>query len=261
MNGHKTVVLTHSCGRFAGLSELLTANGFEVLQQPLIRTEPLRSAVAGRAVEQLAGCRWLLFGSPAAVTGWLALSGLAGWSGLQSGPLLGAVGAATAAALRRAGLNVQLVAQQETAEGLADAFLADPACGGPVGLPRGDRSLDTLADRLTAAGISTRQAVVYRTIDLQLPPGLVADVVLLASPSAVANLPAELATASRLVAVGPVTAASIRQRGLACTSAERPAAAELLRAIQEASSVQPARARRETHVTPPVATPVSRSHA
>jgi uroporphyrinogen-III synthase len=165
------------------------------------------------------------------------------------------VGAATAAALRQAGLKVQLVAQQETAGGLADAFLKDPAGRGPVGLPRGDRSLDTLPDRLAAAGISTRSAVVYRTIDLQLPPGLTADIVLLASPSAVANLPAELAASSRLVAVGPVTAASIRQRGLNCTTATRPAAGELLRAVQQACAMP------ETSAVPPAASRLRGSHA
>jgi uroporphyrinogen-III synthase len=97
-----------------------------------------------------------------------------------------------------------------------------------------------LADRLTAAGISSRRAVVYRTVDLQPPPGLAADVVLLASPSAVANLPPELAASALLVAAGPVTAASIRRRGLTCTCAARPAAPEVFDAIRAACALPPA---------------------
>lgn len=218
------VALTCSKGRLRGLAEGLSAQGFHVVDHPLIRTEPLEGPELRWAARQLARCPWLLFSSVAAVEAWQRLD--AGFS-----PRVGAVGRATAAALRCAGAPVQLVGKPQSAQGLAERFLASPQAAAPVGLPRGDRALPTLEALLETSGFETRPLTVYRTVICDAE-GLAADVIVLASPSAAEALPAALARRARLVALGPSTARALVELGFACVQAARPDAEAVLEAIQ-----------------------------
>ncbi|WP_223299744.1 uroporphyrinogen-III synthase [Meiothermus taiwanensis] len=188
------IALTQSEGRLEGLQERLEAMGLEVLRLPLVRTQTLPADLT-----PLADCRWWLFTSVSAVRAVLELGG-----GLQ-GRALGAVGRATQQALEEAGGRVDLVAPEETAESLAEAFLAQRPFGF-VGLPQGNRARPVLAQRLREAGYVVRSVVVYQTQPVPWPPELpVPELVLLSSPSAVEALPEAVGRQAHLLALGPTT--------------------------------------------------------
>ncbi|HEX7021386.1 MAG TPA: uroporphyrinogen-III synthase, partial [Trueperaceae bacterium] len=167
----------------------------------------------------------LLFPSPAAVAAWAAL-GLR-WDGAH----IGAVGTKTATALAEQGAVVTLVGEPQTAAGLAAAFVRHPAAAGPVGLPRGDRALPDLPDELRHAGYEVRPAVVYSSRTLPWQGGDV-EAVVLASPSAVAALPATIGKRAKLVALGPTTARAVTEAGWSCIRARTPEAPAVVAAIE-----------------------------
>lgn len=219
------VALTQSPGRLDGLQELLEERGFEVLSQPLVKIETRGDSRTRSAVANLMALPWLLITSRSTVEALLALGGFEG------DPLIGAVGPATASALEEAGATVTLVANPHNARGLAHAFLAHPQARGPVGLPRGNRALDVLEQELGEAGFATRPLVVYDTVLCEWQGGEV-DALVLASPSAVEALPAEVAGRARLVTLGQTTSAAARSRGWQCDEAEAPTPQATLAALE-----------------------------
>ena len=149
------VALTQSEGRLAGLAEALTERGHEAIRQPLIRTEPILNEVVRGRAEELLGCSWLLFTSPNAAEAWHAL----GLPFKNIYPKVGVVGEKTARAVRTFSGEVALIGEPQNAEGLADTFLRREVTRQEVkvtvGLPRGNRSLTTLQERLEARGVKT----------------------------------------------------------------------------------------------------------
>jgi len=220
------VALTHSEGRLEGLEAALTAHGYGVVRVPLIETVPVPSEAARGLLE----CDWLLFSSRSTLEAWdtlgLPLRGVR--------PHLGAVGERTAAAIRHLGGAVILVGEPQNAQGLADAFLRAVRPPATVGLPCGDRALGTLGVQLCAAGFEVRKAVVYETraCPWKVETVDVVDVVVLASPSAVAALPEGVGARAKLVALGPSTAAAIAGRGWGYVQADAPEAGAVLSAIE-----------------------------
>ncbi len=215
------IALTQSEGRLAGLQERLEALGLEVLRVPLVRTQSCQADLS-----PLLECPWWLFTSAAAVEGVRANGAKLG------GRLLGAVGPATQKALEASGGQVELVAPLENAQSLAEAFLARRPSG-PVGWPRGRQAEPLLEERLQAAGYTVHSAVVYETLPLRWPPGLAApDLILLASPSAVAALPKAVAQKAHCLALGPTTAAALARRGLAYTLLAQPGIEAAVEAVR-----------------------------
>lgn len=215
------IVLTQSEGRLAGLQERLEALGLEVLHHPLIQTQTLPADL-----RPLSDCRWWLFSSVAAVRAVLELGGD------LRGHCLGAVGRATQQALEEAGGRVALIAPEESAESLAEAFLAQRPFGF-VGLPQGNRARPVLAQRLREAGYVVRSVVVYQTQTLSWLDTLpTPDLVLLASPSAVQALPERVGRQAHLLALGPTTAAALAERGFAYTLVPRPSAEAVVQTVQ-----------------------------
>lgn len=215
------IALTQSEGRLAGLQERLEAMGLEVVRQPLIQTRTLQADL-----KPLADCRWWLFTSVAAVRAVLELGGC------LKGRALGAVGQATRQVLEEAGGKVELVAPEETAESLAEAFLALRPFG-YVGLPQGNRARPVLAQRLREAGYVVKSAVVYQTQPLPWPPELpVPELLLLASPSGVEALPETVGRQAHLLALGPTTAMALSERGLPYTLVPRPSVEAVLETIE-----------------------------
>ena len=225
------VALTQSEGRLAGLAEALTERGHEVVRQPLVRTEPmLNEEVRGQA-EELLRCSWLLFTSPNAVEAWHAL----GLSLQEIDPKIGAVGEKTARALRTFGGEVALIGESQNAEGLADTFLRRTAMRqeveGAVGLPRGNRSLTTLQERLEAHAVKTLPVTIYQTLTCDWQAGEV-DAVVLASPSAAGALPEEVGKHVKLISIGPSTSREVERRGWRYIQTETPSAEAILRTFE-----------------------------
>ncbi|HEX7005450.1 MAG TPA: uroporphyrinogen-III synthase [Trueperaceae bacterium] len=219
------VALTHSAGRLDDLAALLEERGFEVVRSPLVETVPRTDERTAAAAATLMSLPWLLITSRSTVEAIEELGGFA------EGPLIGAVGPATAAALQEVGAMVTFVATPNNARGLAHAFLAHPLARGPVGLPRGNRALETLEQELGEAGFATRPLVVYDTRP-QPWRGDGADALVLASPSAVEALPTEVGSRSRLVTLGETTSAAVRSRGWRCEEAQEPTAQATLAALE-----------------------------
>jgi uroporphyrinogen-III synthase len=189
------------------------------------------------SLETLNGCPWWLISSVASVEALLALN--ADFAAHR----FGAVGRATASAIRAAGGLVELIAPEGNAASLATQFLrlerardAQPGHAQPshdaVGLPLGDRALSTIQDQLNRAGVPTRTLCVYSSqinpwpMDAPQP-----DVIVLASPTATLGLPESVAARASLIALGPTTAASVQARGWTCRVARRPSVEALLELI------------------------------
>lgn len=260
------VLLPRPAGRTAELADMLVAAGARVVAVPLIEIAPaaddseLRSAVADLAAGAF---DWIAFTAVPAVDAVLATAARIGVAPLPpEHTRVAAVGAATARALRRAGLPVNLQpAAHGSAAALAATWPAEPA-GRFVLLPRSDIASATLPDALRAAGYRIRTVVAYRTAPLPAPPELVADLasgaldaVLLTSPSAARALAASLTgtgiasrtplangtgTASRtplangtvIIAIGHSTAAAAAAAGLPADSiAREPTPAALIAAL------------------------------
>lgn len=214
------VVVTASSGRLAGLEDRLIAAGFDALRAPLVRTAALSDDGTRTAAAELLGLPWRLYPSRSAVAAWVAL-GL----GFGDGARIGAVGPGTAAALVGAGAEVALVPADATATGLARDLLRHPHAprpGDAVGLVQGDRARPVLADALNAAGLVVRAATVYASRSAAWSPTAPVDAVVLASPSAVAALPAAIGAHALLVAIGPTTAAAAARRGWRAVEAAEP---------------------------------------
>ncbi|HLE97510.1 MAG TPA: uroporphyrinogen-III synthase, partial [Candidatus Thermoplasmatota archaeon] len=142
---------------------------------------------------------------------------------------IGAVGPATARALRRAGLPVHLVSPDGTGAGLARVLLARWPPTGPVVFPAADRPSRDLPDAIVGAGHRLVHWPVYRLRAKSLM--LETDVLVVGSPTAVDALSG--ARARRWVAFGPATAGALRAQGLPCDAVcERRTPFALLEALR-----------------------------
>jgi uroporphyrinogen III methyltransferase / synthase len=184
------VVVTRSDEQADELVARLEGLGHDVVRCPLIRIEAL-----GDEPIDPSPYDWIVVTSP---NGARELA-----RRLASAPQrLAAIGPGTADALREHGLNVELVPQTHTQEGLA------------AELPPG-RILLAAAEGARRLLVEERGAdflPLYRTVELR-PPAPAGDVALLASASAAR---AFAATGAQLpvVAIGPQTAAEAREHGL-----------------------------------------------
>lgn len=137
-------------------------------------------------------------------------------------PRIAVVGPATAEAATRLLGRVDLVGEHGTAESLAESMLRTGVRAARIVLALAENARDVLETRLRAAGAECRRFDVYRTVPAapQTPKltlsALSVDAVWLASPSAVEGFTnrVEVDADVPLVAIGPSTAAAIRERGL-----------------------------------------------
>jgi uroporphyrinogen-III synthase len=238
------IALTHSRGRLDGLAAALRTRRFQVEHVPLVTVQPLLDEATRRAAGTLLAVDWRCYPSRSAVEAWRALA-----LPLDDGARLAAVGAGTADALVAAGARAVLVppATASTAAGLAEAVLAAGGGGRTVGLVQGRRARPELAERLRRGGAVVREAVVYDVATLPWPAMAPVEAVLLASPSAVAALPPAVAAGAHLVALGPTTAAAVRERGWHCLEAAAPSVAGVIEALEAMRAWQQPPERSEVH--------------
>lgn len=257
----RRIVVTHPADRDDALATRLRALGAVVLSAPSIafavahRDEP---SPLDAHLARLEEYDWLIFTSATAVQAvvdrptWAAPPRSGASSAAASRwPRVAVVGMATAAACRRAGIDVALVGEGGTAEGLV-AQLRAAAPGGSSTTPRSGNATETddqapralfpradiaradLPDGLRAAGWHVDEVVAYRTTSLAPGPDVVAafaegvDAVTFASPSAVRALTEGLDAASRerlsgaaTVCIGPTTAAEATAAGLTVAAVAR----------------------------------------
>lgn len=209
------VLVTRVAAQAGGLTTHLRCLGAEVVELPVIAVQPmLFDRPSGRY-------DWVLFTSANAVSCFLD------HASMPEGAKAAAIGPATDGALRARGIEVALVAQTSTGEGLAEAFGPIPLAGKRMLIPRAETAREALERALIARGASVEILPVYRNV---VPEGLAEaakslfegpskpDWVTLMSPSAVKNLLAAvgLATLSqaKIATIGPVTSEAARRHGL-----------------------------------------------
>jgi len=226
----RRIVVTRAPEQAGELARLLADHGAEVLLCPLVAFErPADTGPLDAALGRLGEFDWLLFTSQNAVRFFeerrRELEIPLEWGK----PRVAAVGPATAKAARELGYDVEFTAEEATGRGLAHE-LGEEIAGRAVLLPRSDRARPDFPETLRAAGARVTDVVAYRTVPPgpegaaaleQIRAGRV-DAVALASPSAFERLAEQLGMATlaeltrrvALAAIGPVTAAAIREAGL-----------------------------------------------
>jgi uroporphyrinogen-III synthase len=236
--GH-TVLLTRADEDNAAWASVLTSAGARVISLPCIRAETIETAAVTlqRVLER---ADWVVFTSRRGVD---ACAGLAGDS-LRATTRIAVVGAATAAEAERRLRAPDLIADPETAAGLATGLAALVGPGTRIVLTLAENAGDTLSDALVGAGADCVRIDVYRTVPA--PPAarkralssLGADNVLLASPSTVTGFVNQVAMDIDvdIYTIGPTTTEAAQAAGLAVTAqAEHPSLEGLMEAMTCAS--------------------------
>ncbi len=247
----KRIIVTRAREQAHDVIERFGALGAEVLLLPAVsfspaeRSEPLDRALAARR-----DFDWVLFTSANAVRFFaLRCRELGCELAAVARPLYAAVGPATATAAAAEGIRVEFVAREYSGAALAQE-MGEEIAGRRVLLPRSQRASSELPAALAAKGAIVTEVVVYQTggigehdanVEELFRSGRV-DVVSIFSPSALENLRAEfgaetlqrVSANAAIAAVGPVTAAAIRDAGLPVAIQAREATgASLVEAVCE----------------------------
>lgn len=199
----------------------------------------------------------LLASSSSRFYDWLVLTSANGvaafWERLQAtgldarvlaGVKIAAIGPATAEALRQRSIVPDLIPQVYTAEGILEAFdRLGPLTGQHFLLARADIARKALTEGLRERGALVEEIAAYHTVPLAggpLPPA--ADVVTFTSSSTVQGYvnclggrsPAEFLQHSRVVCIGPITAATATELGVPVSAvAEEYTIPGLLQALRQ----------------------------
>lgn len=224
------MVVTRPRRQADDLSSALRELGAEVLEYPTIAIEaPEDPEPMRRAVRSLPDYDWVVFTSVNGVDH--TLGALAEERGAAAGfpatARVAAIGPATAAALREAGIDVEIVPEEYRAEALVDSIrdAAERLDGRRVLLARAAEARDVLPERLREAGARVDEVAAYRTVlgrpevddlEARLRRGEV-DWLTFTASSTVRNfveLAGDEAGEARVAAIGPITAGTARDLGL-----------------------------------------------
>lgn len=253
------VAVTRVRDRSAELSRGLAALGAEVLEAPLIAiAPPAHSGPLDEAVRRVGGYDWVVLTSVAGAEQFgAALERVGGSAGELGGVRVACIGPATAEAARAVGLYPELVAEEAVAESLLEGLVRELVARRGVGEGGGERVLLPVAEGartvlergLGELGVVVDRVTAYRTVRdgegvAVLLGALEAgelDVVTFASPSAVEQLAVGagvelpvLLDGVVVAAIGPITSAAVRQRGLEVqVEAAEHTAGGMLRALVE----------------------------
>ncbi len=211
-----TVAVTRARAQASGLAARLRELGATALEAPAIRVE----ALDGPAPD-LEGCDLVCLTSPNGVR--LLFERLA-TAGLDAralhGATVAAIGPGTAHALLEHGVRADVVPERFVAEMLVEALADRPVRRARVA--RAEDARDVLPDALRARGAEVDVLALYRTVAETPEPETLervraADYVTFTSASTVRFLLAAVGSVgeqSRLVSIGPVTSAALREHGL-----------------------------------------------
>lgn len=229
----KRIAITRPPEQAAPLAERLAALGATAVPLATIAIAPIEDpAPLDAAIAGLSAYDWLVFTSVNGVAAFdarLAATGR-GWDtrGLAR---VAAIGPATARALEERGVRVDLTPDEYIAEGILDGL--GNVAGQRLLLARADIARRALADGLRLRGADVDEVAAYRTVIQPAAPedlrraldgdGRV-DAITLTSSSTARGLLDGLAALGRepgvalqgvaLAAIGPVTAATLREAGL-----------------------------------------------
>ncbi|HUK29686.1 MAG TPA: uroporphyrinogen-III synthase [Candidatus Acidoferrum sp.] len=227
----RRIVVTRAAEQSRALTVRLEELGATVIALPTIAfAEPLDNEPLDAAIAALSTFHWLLFTSANAAHFFARRCRARGAEpkSIQSGAKLlfvAAVGPATSEAAAAEGFMVGHMAEEFQGVELAQELSAE-VFGKKVLLPRSDQASDDLPAALRKAGAYVTEVIAYRTVacDTASPEAVAAvrngeiDVISFFSSSAFHSLAErvgrEALRRSQLAAIGPVTAAAIREAGL-----------------------------------------------
>ncbi len=213
-----TVAVTRARAQASGLAARLVALGAEVVQAPAIRIAPLDGPAPPLQSYDL-----VCLTSPNGVRLLFERIAAAGQDARAlAGARVAAIGPGTAAALREHGVIADIVPEQFVAEGLVQALERVPVTRALVA--RAAEARDVLPEALRDRGAEVDVVALYETIaepldERQLEAVGAADYVTFTSSSTVRCFfeaaGERLRDGVRLVSIGPVTSAALRERGRA----------------------------------------------
>jgi uroporphyrinogen III methyltransferase/synthase len=230
--GGRTVAVTRARAQTSGLAQRLEELGASVVQAPSIRVQPIDGPAPDLSPYDL-----VCFTSPNAVSA--LFERLSQSSSQASSPALtmdnapsdarafagarvAAIGLGTARALAEHGLVADIVPERFVAEALVEALVDTPVEHALVA--RAKEARDVLPDALRARGARVDVLTLYETIAEPLSPRVLAaareaDYITFTSSSTVrffldAAGSAGPSPATRIVSIGPVTSATLREHGL-----------------------------------------------
>jgi uroporphyrinogen-III synthase len=248
----KRVVVTRSIEQSSELCKNLRQRGATPILLPLISfTVPEDFAPFDSALRKLSEFGWLIFTSPNAVQAVVNRCNALGLPLDRDGQSwkVVAIGPGTRQQAERAGLTVDFIPTISFGLALSEE-LGPQLRGQKVFLPRSDRAGDDLPKALRSFGADVTEVVAYRTI----PPSNIdrdravsivtseADAILFFSPSAAHNFVDLLGChwlnafqlSIAMVAVGPVTAAALREIGMdRAVVAANPTPADVVEALEQ----------------------------
>src|SRR5207247_1450230 len=160
------VLVTRAKEQAAELSDQLSALGADPVEAPMIRIIPpddrgplLRAAAEPDVFD------WIVFTSANAVDSLMqAVLETGGDVRSLKGPLLGAIGSATAEQLAKYGIKVDLIPTEYRGDAVVGALkLRGPLDAVRVLLPRADIGREVIAEQLREAGALVTDVIAYRT--------------------------------------------------------------------------------------------------
>jgi uroporphyrinogen III methyltransferase/synthase len=225
----RTVAVTRARAQTSGLARRLRELGAEVVQAPVIRIQPLADGGAGLQSPplDLSPYDLICLTSPNGVAHLFQRLAQSDRHPTDARALTGArvaaIGPGTARALTEHGITADIVPERYVAESLVEALAELPVRHALIARAREAR--DVLPDALRARGAEVDVLELYETVAEPLsPPALAAaraaDYITFTSSSTVrfflkaAGGSAELSPATRIVSIGPVTTATLREHGL-----------------------------------------------
>jgi uroporphyrinogen III methyltransferase/synthase len=225
----RTVAVTRARAQTSGLARRLRELGAEVVQAPVIRIQPLADGGTGLQPPplDLSPYDLICLTSPNGVAQLFERLAQSDRHPTDARALAGArvaaIGPGTARSLAEHGITADIVPERYVAESLVEALAELPVRHALVARAREAR--DVLPDALRARGAEVDVLELYETVAEPLsPPALAAaraaDYITFTSSSTVrffleaAGGSADLSPTTRIVSIGPVTSATLREHGL-----------------------------------------------
>ncbi len=228
----KRIAITRSPEQAAALADRLEALGARVTPLPAIRIAPVEDpAPLDAAIAGLSGYDWLIFTSVNGVRAFAERLATTGHTWADRGlARVAAIGPATAQALTEAGVTVDLTPDEYIAEGILEGL--GLVAGQRMLLARADIARRSLADGLRLRGADVDEVAAYRTVTQPVAPEVIqrmlveepVDAITFTSSSTVRGViegltasgrdPREALRGVALAAIGPITAATLREYGL-----------------------------------------------
>jgi uroporphyrinogen III methyltransferase/synthase len=226
----RRVLVTRAEHQTKELSRLLQERGAQPVEMPVIKISPPVSwQELDKAILDLKRYDWIFFTSVNAVDMFWKRLGAKKLDGRQfGGTKIGAIGPATAGALKVKGLRPEYIPKTYTSRGLLAGLNKQDIVGKRVLLPRADIASDELNNGLIRLGAKVHQVTAYRTATATKPnppakqmllKGEI-DIITFTSASTVNGLFEilgrnwEIVKKAKLACIGPVTAAALVDRGL-----------------------------------------------